>query len=201
MHALLGLTGGPGCGKTAAAGFLEDAGFRIIDTDALAREVVSPGRPASAAIRRQFGDQFFDARGELKRDRLAELIFANPGARQQLNAIVHPEVRSLWKSLAHEVAIAGRPCAIVIPLLFESSLENEFGATACVGCSPNTQYRRLADRGWDDAMIRMRVGAQLPLEQKCLRATYVIWNDGSLDILRDQINTLAHMVVSQKPPP
>ncbi len=199
MHSPIGLTGGPGCGKSAAATCLADAGFDIIDTDALAREAVEPGRRATRAILRDFGARFFDPDGRLRRDDLARLVFADDAARERLNAIVHPVIRAMWKSAARRSAEAGRPCAVVIPLLFESSLEKEFAATVCVGCSPQTQQGRLLARGWDDTMIRMRVAAQLPLEEKCRRATYVIWNDGPIDLLRDQIATLVRLLASDPP--
>ncbi len=197
MQIVLGLTGGPGCGKSAAAECLADAGLRIIDTDVLARIAVSPGRPAADAIRREFGAEFFNDAGELRRDLLARVVFSDSAARQRLNDIVHPEVRAMWTLEAYQCRSAGKPCAVVIPLLFESALEKEFTTTVCVGCSASVQTERLAARGWDDAMIRKRIESQLPLDQKCLRATHVIWNDGSLEILRDQVNALVGMLQDQ----
>lgn len=194
MQIVLGLTGGPGCGKSAAAECLGEAGLRIIDTDVLARKAVSPGRPAADAIRREFGAEFFNDAGELRRDLLAKMVFSDAAARQRLNDIVHPEVRAMWTLEAHQCRNTGRPCAVVIPLLFESGLENEFTATACVGCSASVQNERLAARGWDGAMIRKRIESQLSLDQKCLRATHVIWNDGTREILRDQVNALVGML-------
>lgn len=199
MSPTIGITGGPGCGKSAAAACLARAGFDIVDTDALAREAVEPGRPAALSIQREFGPHFFDPAGQLRRGDLARLVFSDETARLRLNAIVHPEVRSLWKSAAARSAAANRPCAIVIPLLFESGLDAEFAATVCVGCSPSTQRQRLLAREWDDPMIRQRIAAQCPLEEKCRRATHVIWNDGSLRILHDQINTLVQILTSKKP--
>lgn len=197
----IGITGGPGCGKSTAAQCLARAGCDVVDTDALARQAVEPGRPAAAAIRREFGPRFFDADGHLRRDSLARLVFSDESARLRLNAIIHPEVRALWKSAAARSADADRPCAIIIPLLFESGLDNEFTAIACVGCSPSTQRLRLRARGWDDDMIQKRIAAQWPLEEKCRRATHVIWNDGSLETLQNQVDLLARAIetLQEKP--
>lgn len=195
----IGITGGPGCGKSAAATCLARSGFDIVDTDLLAREAVEPGRPAAAAIQREFGPQFFDAGGRLRREDLARLVFSDEAALLRLNAIIHPEVRALWKSAAARSVAAGRPCAIIIPLLFESGLDDEFASTVCVGCSPTTQRHRLQARGWDGPMIQRRIAAQWPLEEKCRRATHVIWNDGALGILQDQISALIQILTQKKP--
>lgn len=187
----IGITGGPGCGKSTAADLFARLGYAVIDADLLAREAVAPGKPAARAIRQEFGPDFFEPDGSLRREDLARLVFADESARLRLNAIVHPEVRSLWQSFAADAAAAGRPGAVIIPLLFESHLENHFAATVCVGCSPQTQHGRLRARGWDDPMIQMRIAAQWPLPEKCRLATLVIWNDGTLDLLRDQVAAAA----------
>lgn len=191
MPPQIGLTGGPGCGKSAASEFFGSHGFAIIDTDQLSREVVEPGQPAHARLRQDFGPECFDPDGRLLRDKLAAVAFADPAALRRLNAIVHPEVRALWQSRAARLLAMGRPVLVVIPLLFESGLESAFERVVCVGCSRSVQHERLRARGWNDTMIRDRLAAQWPLEKKCRLAHYVIWNDGPFPLLQRQVAALA----------
>lgn len=188
---LLGLTGGVGMGKSTAAKILVERGVPFMDSDELARRIVEPGEPALAEIRQTFGDAVIGPDGRLRRDVLARVVFSDPAARQQLEAITHPRIGVLWKKQAESWRGGQVPVACVaIPLLFEIGAEKEFDATVCVACSPATQQGRLRDRGWTDEQIRQRIAAQLPVEKKIARATYVIWSEGGLDVLRAQIERI-----------
>ena len=94
---LFGLTGGIGMGKSAAARILMLRGVVVEDTDVLARNIVAPNQPALAEIQRTFGDEVISPEGTLRRDILARIVFSDPTARQKLEAITHPLIRSLWK--------------------------------------------------------------------------------------------------------
>src|SRR5437016_7708591 len=83
-------------GKSAAGDLLRARGIHVLDTDQLAREVVEPGQPALAEIQAAFGSEFVGPDGRLRRDLLARRVFADPEARKQLEAIVHPRIRKLW---------------------------------------------------------------------------------------------------------
>src|SRR5438105_1274041 len=118
MH-LLGLTGGIGMGKSASDTFLRQRGIPVIDTDLLARQLVEPGQPALSEIRSAFGDSVIGPDGQLIRRELANRVFADPNARQQLEAILHPRIRDLWKSQAAALRVKNSPLVVVvIPLLF-----------------------------------------------------------------------------------
>ena len=93
----IGLTGGVGTGKSTAAGFLLARGVRLVDTDELARQLVRPGEPALAEIVATFGRQLLTPTGELDRAALAKVVFSDTGARQRLEGILHPQIRSLWQ--------------------------------------------------------------------------------------------------------
>jgi dephospho-CoA kinase len=189
---LFGLTGGIGMGKSAAALILSQKGISVEDTDALARRVVEPGQPALAEIQRTFGNEVISPEGTLRRDVLARIVFSDPAARQKLEAITHPQIRELWtkrvdiwrKTKSHKAA------CIVIPLLFETNAEDEFDATICVACSPDTQRGRLAVRGWGAEQTSQRIAAQWPVEKKMGKANYVVWNEGSLKILAAQLDII-----------
>jgi dephospho-CoA kinase len=185
---LCGLTGGVGMGKSTAAGFLSQLGAKVVDTDEIARELVRPGRPALFEIQNQFGPDFISAAGELKRDQLARLVFADASARKKLEDILHPRIRETWLAQVEKWRQEGCPLAIVIiPLLFETGAETSFDQVICVACSPASQQERLSARGWDPDQIRQRIAAQLPVEQKITRSRFVLWTEGAPEVHRQQI--------------
>jgi dephospho-CoA kinase len=188
---LFGLTGGIGMGKSAAARILTQRGIPVEDTDELARNIVAPMQPALAEIQRTFGDEVISAEGTLRRDALARIVFSDPAARQKLEAITHPLIRAHWKkSVEMWRTIRLKAGFVVIPLLFETNAESEFDATICVACSGATQRSRLAIRGWGAEQTAQRIAAQFPIDEKIAKANYVVWNEGSLDILAAQLDCI-----------
>ena len=188
---VLGLTGGAGMGKSAAAQMLRDRGVPVVDTDDLARQVVEPGQPALAEVRQAFGADVIGPDGRLRRDELARRVFADASARTCLESILHPRIRELWLAQVQVWREAGCPLAVVvIPLLFETKAETELDATICVACSKATQQGRLRARGWPQEQIEQRIQAQLPTEEKVARANYVVWSEGGLDVHAAQIERI-----------
>ena len=196
-----GLTGGVGMGKSTAARFLREQGAQIVDTDELARQLVQPGRPALAEIQKVFGQGMISSGGQLRRDELAKIVFADPAARQKLEAILHPRIREQW--LAQVVAWRAAPeqsdggrrqnhplAVVVIPLLFETRAESHFDKIICVACPPAAQNERLRTRGWTPEQIGQRNAAQMPVEQKIARADFVVWTDGTLEVHARQIERI-----------
>jgi dephospho-CoA kinase len=186
-----GLTGGVGMGKSTAAEFLRSRGARVVDTDELARDLVQPGQPALAEIQSAFGPKVIDPDGQLSRETLAEIIFADGAARRKLEAILHPRIREHW--LARVETWRRENCAlavVVIPLLFETRAESQFDKIICVACSAPAQRDRLRARGWMPEQIRQRLAAQWPVEQKISRADFVVWTDGALETHQQQIERI-----------
>jgi len=199
---LLGLTGGIGMGKSACAELLRGRGIPVVDTDDLARQVVEPGQPALAEVRARFGASVVDSEGRLRRDELGRRVFADENARSQLEDILHPRIRQLWRAAAEHWRGQNQPLGvIVIPLLFETHAGSEFDAILCVACSAATQLERLRQRGWSDREVEDRNRAQLPVEQKIARATYVIWTEGGLDIHAAQLQKVLEGVSAKKSNP
>jgi dephospho-CoA kinase len=185
---VFGLTGGVGMGKSTAAGFLLAAGARVVDTDDIAHALVQPGQPALAEITASFGTGVLQPDGALHRSELARLVFADQGARQKLEAILHPRIRQHWQTQVEtwrkENCTVG---VVIIPLLFETQAETHFDKVLCVACSPASQAERLKSRGWLPEQIQQRIAAQMPVEQKIARAQYVIWTEGLPENSRHQI--------------
>jgi dephospho-CoA kinase len=183
------LTGGIASGKSMVAAELAARGAIIIDADVLAREVVEPGSPALAAIIDRFGEQVV-TEGRLDRPRLAQLVFADPLARRDLERIVHPAVRVR----AAELERAAGPAAIVvhvIPLLVETGQQGDFDLVVTVDVDHETQIQRLMARnGFTRAEAESRVAAQATRADRKIAAHVVVDNTGSVTQLREQINAL-----------
>ncbi|HZL79823.1 MAG TPA: dephospho-CoA kinase [Candidatus Limnocylindrales bacterium] len=186
-----GLTGGAGMGKSTAAGFFLQHGARIIDTDDLARQLVEPGQPALAEIKKQFGSNLLAGNGELKRDELARLVFSDPAARKKLEDILHPRIRERWLA---QIKIWRKencaPAIVVIPLLFETQAESHFDKIICVACSTASQHERLLARGWTPEEIQQRIAAQWPVAQKISRSDFMVWTEGVPEIHAQQVGRI-----------
>jgi len=178
-------------GKSAAESFLRQRGVPVVDTDALARQLVEPGQAALDEIRQAFGPDVLGPDGHLRRDELARLVFKDDAARRKLEEILHPRIRSLWREQIELWRKENKPVAVVvIPLLFETGAESELDETICIACTGATQRERLLSRGWTEVEIEQRIRSQLPIEKKMEKADYVIWNEGPLDALAAQLNII-----------
>ena len=189
----IALTGGIASGKSTVAALLREAGLPVLDSDAIAREVVAPGQPAWQALRQAFGEDFFAADGTLDRAALARHVFAHPAARRRLQEIVHPWIdRELQARLA-VLAAQGEPLVVVeIPLLYELGLESRYDAVIVVTADPATQKQRLAHRDNRPAKeIEGILAAQAPLAAKAARADFVVDNSGDAAATRRQVEKIA----------
>jgi dephospho-CoA kinase len=186
----VGLTGGIGSGKSVVARLLVERGAVLVDSDALAREVVEPGTPGLAAVVAEFGDGVLTPDGSLDRDRLGEIVFGDDAARARLNAIVHPLVGAAAARLLATLP----PGSVVVhdvPLLVEVGMQDAFDLVVVVAAEEETQLRRLVEqRGMSEDAARARIAAQLPLVDKIAVADVVIRNDGSLADLEEQVDEL-----------
>lgn len=188
---VFGLTGGIGMGKTQAARFFREHGAPVVDTDELARRLVEPGQPALVEIQERFGKNVVAPGGQLRREALAQIVFTDPAARQQLETILHPRIREGWLAQVESWRKENHALAVVvIPLLFETKAESHFDQTVCVACSAAHQRHRLLERGWTIDQIQQRVAAQWPIDQKIARADFVIWTDGLLEVHAQQIGRI-----------
>jgi dephospho-CoA kinase len=188
---VLGLTGGIGSGKTVVGEMFARLGAEIIDADQLAREVVEPGQPALEEIVQYFGPDILKPDGRLDRARLADIVFADASARAALNAVTHPRIRARM-----EDAIAARKdragvLVLVIPLLYESARTSLVEEVIVVWVDPQTQFRRLVERGGLTAeQARQRIEAQMPLDEKRALADDVIDNRGSRADTQRQVEAI-----------
>ncbi len=188
----IALTGGIASGKSTVAALLREAGLPVLDSDAIAREVVAPGQPAWQALRQAFGEEFFAADGSLDRAALARHVFTRPAARRRLNEIVHPWIsRALHTRLA-DLAAQGEPLVVVeIPLLYELGLESLYDAVIVVTADTAAQKQRLAQRdGRPEVEIDGILAAQAPLAAKAGQADFVVDNSGDEAATRRQVKKI-----------
>lgn len=198
---VVALTGGVGSGKSTVAGMLRALGATVIDADEAARAVVEPGTPGFDQVVAAFGERFVKD-GRLDRAALAEHVFSDPDALRRLNEITHPLVRQ-WMAERQQEALARGDERVVldIPLLFENGLQDAFATILLVYAPPETQLRRLVEgRGFSEADARARIAAQLPMEEKRGRATYLIDNSGSLEATRRQVEAAWREITERSRP-
>ncbi len=186
----VGLTGGIASGKTAVSDALGERGALVIDADVLARQVVDPGTPGLAAVVERFGTDVLTDDGRLNREALGRLVFSDPGARRDLEAIVHPAVRA---RAAEIEATADDDSVVVhvIPLLVETGQQDDYDVLVVVDVEPERQLERLRQRnGLDAEAANARIAAQATRAARLAVADIVLYNDTDIDDLIDQVDRL-----------
>lgn len=190
---VVGITGGIATGKTTVCNMLKEMGAPLIDFDQIAREVVEPGRPAWNKIVDYFGRQILMENNHIDRKRLSSIVFADIEKRKRLEALVHPEMYGEFVRQINEIARES-PGAIILvaaPLLIELNMQYRFHKVVVVYTSKETQIKRLMKR---DNITREQaeniLKAQIPIDEKCGYADFVINNEGSLENTRKQVKEL-----------
>lgn len=190
MPYCIGLTGGIGSGKSAAASMFEDLGIVTVDTDGIARELTAPGGKAMGAIASTFGPGFVTAEGALDRARMRELVFGNPSEKKRLETILHPMIRELART---RIASATSPYAILgVPLLLETGgYPDLVRRVLVVDCPEEMQIARVMQRsGLQRAAVEAIMATQMPRQARLSRADDVLSNDSDLASLRNGVERL-----------
>ncbi len=184
----IGLTGGIASGKSLVARLLTARGVAIIDADQVARDVVEPGAPALAAIAIRWPAVVRD--GRLDRKALGAVVFADREERLALESIVHPRIRAEVSRRFAALEAQEVPRAVYeAPLIVEKGLDADLDALIVVSAPLHLQLERLMARdGLTESEARARLEAQLPLEKKIARATFVIDNSSDLEALERQVD-------------
>ena len=190
MKLVVGLTGGIGSGKSAAADEFEKLGAAVVDTDVIARELTDRGGAALPGIEKRFGKGFFDATGAMDRKKMRDHVFADPAAKRALEALLHPMIRD---ESARRIAAAAAPYVIhVVPLLVESpDYRSRVDRVLVVDAPEETQVARVRSRSQlSDEQVRAIIRAQAPREARLAAADDVVDNAGTLDALLKQVAVL-----------
>ncbi len=192
----IGLTGGIGSGKSTVLRTLESLGAATADADAIARSVTAPGGAALPAIRAHFGADFIAADGSMDRARMRAHAFAQPEARRELEAIIHPLVAAEIRAREAQARAEGRACLVFdIPLLVESGRRwrAQLDRVLVIDCRPETQVKRVMARsGLAESEVRAIIAVQAPRALRLAAADIVLFNEGlSLEQLAQSVREAA----------
>ena len=183
---IIGLTGGIGSGKSAAAALFKDIGIDLIDADDLARDSLNMNSEGYKLFIEEFGDKYLDENKIINRELIRKLIFNNSDAKSKLENIIHPIVRS-----GIETFIKNKKsdyCIIVVPLIFETNSSKIYDRILVIDCDLGVQISRTSKRdNQTKSDIENIVNKQATREQRLSIADEVIVNNGSLDLLRNEV--------------
>jgi dephospho-CoA kinase len=186
----VGLTGGIGCGKTTVADLFAARGASVIDTDQIAHALTAPGGAAMPDLVQEFGAGYATPDGAMDRAKMRALVFADPGARARLEAILHPKIREATAAAA--LLATGPYVMFVVPLLIESGTWRERVARVlAIDCPEEVQVARvMARNNLPEAQVRAIMAAQVTRAQRQAAADDLILNDDGLDALLPQVDRL-----------
>lgn len=189
---IIGLTGSIASGKSTVSKMLQDKGFFIIDADIVAREVVELGSDTLQEIKKQFGNEVIFTDGTLNREVLGSMIFHQPAKRKQLNDIMHPAIRKEMLKQRDELTKKEIETFFMdIPLLFESRLQHLVEKILVVSVTEDVQLERLMSRNnLSKEEAEARIKSQLPLSEKEKGADAVIYNNGSIEESKKQLEAI-----------
>ena len=186
---LIGITGGFGTGKSLVGEILETEGVIVIDTDEIVRNILKTKNNITEQIEKEFGSSIVNKESNeyINRKALANIVFTDKIKRKKLESIVHPEVgkeTGLLISKNKDKDIF----AVLVPLLFECNLENNYNEVWCVYCKDEIQIERLQKKGFTKEEIAARIKSQMPIEEKMKKSNFVIDNSGLKDETRKQVH-------------
>lgn len=190
---IVGLTGGIATGKTTVANMLRGLGAHIIDLDEISHRIMAPGSDAAREIERVFGKGVIKSDGSVDRGALGEIVFSDPEARKALEDIVHPKVWEEERRIIDCIAHKDPHCIVVVdvPLLMELNLEHLFDEVIVVYAPRRVQKERLMERnGFTEQQAEARLRAQMDIEEKRLRAKWIVDNSGALEKTEEQIRKI-----------
>ncbi|MBI4997275.1 MAG: dephospho-CoA kinase [Rhodocyclales bacterium] len=193
IHRIVGLTGGIGSGKSAAAECFAALGAAVVDTDAIAHELTGPDGGAMAAIETEFGKAVVATDGRLDRALMRRLAFEDPGVRQRLEGILHPLIRAQAEVRSRSALAGGAPYVIlVVPLLVEAGdYRHRVDRVIVVDCDDEARVARVMARsGLTRAEVERIMGAQIGRQERLAAADDVIDNGGTFDDLAGQVAQL-----------
>ncbi len=189
---VIGITGGIGSGKSTASKLIEAKGYRRLDCDEIAHELLASDGKTREEVLAEFGKGVLGEGEGIDRKALGAIVFEDEKRLRALEAILHPKIRQAWES---KISQAPEEDWIVeIPLLFEKNLENRVDFTVCVFTDLSTQVERLGRKGMARTQVLARINRQMPIPKKAEKADCVLLNDGSLEFLEDQVKQLLTLI-------
>lgn len=186
----LGVTGGIGSGKSTVTKILvENYNAFEFEADIVAKKIVAENEQLKEEFSKEFGSQFFDEFGNLKRREFAEFVFADKKRTAKLNSLVHPKVKEVAKAHYEKAKEKGFNFFVHnAPLIFEAGIDKELDAVLVVAVSEKNALKRTVERdGTTEKEVKLRMSKQMPLAEKIAKADFVIWNDGDFEKLKTEV--------------
>ena len=192
----VGLTGGIASGKTAVAAMLRDHECPVLEADPIGHELLEPGQAAYDEVVKEFGPSILDPAGKVNRRKLGAVVFADPVRRAALNQILHPRISAVIRNwFAALDQPDGPPFAIVeAALIVEANFHKDLDKLIVCWCTPEQQMERLQERGFTADQARLRISAQLPMEEKRRMADATIDCTGTMERTEEQIASLVPLL-------
>lgn len=189
---IIGLTGSIASGKSTVSQMLKELGYPIVDADLVARQVVEPGSETLEKIKETFGEDVILPDGSLDRKKVGDIIFSDPASRKRLNDIIHPAIRNeMLRQRAAYMAEGQKVVIMDIPLLFESKLQHFVDKILVVSVTEENQLKRLMERNsLSERESLARISSQLPMSVKEEGADAVIYNNGTIEETKWQLNRI-----------
>jgi dephospho-CoA kinase len=196
----IGLTGGIGSGKTAVTDRLAERGAQVVDADEIVHEIQRPGGPAFAPVLERFGEQIRAADGTIDRPALARIVFNDPAARADLNAIVWPLVGERMRERAKELEASDEVAVFSIPLLRPEHRDRlGYQAIVVVDCPTEVAVERLVhSRGMDREDALARIAAQIGREERLRWADFVVDNSSTIEHLDAEVERLWSWIAARR---
>ena len=186
---IIGITGGIASGKTIVSDYVKKLGYPVVDADLLSREIMAPGSPVLEQVRHIFGETMIAGDGALNRKALAEKIFHDEQARQTLDGLTHPAIRALAEERFSQLE-GESTVFFVVPLLFESGMDDLCDEIWLVHAEESLRRSRLSARdGIDEIYAQSKIDSQMRDEESLNKGARVLFNDGDLNHLYDQIES------------
>jgi len=188
----VGLTGGIASGKSTVASMLRDLDCPVLDADSLARELLEPGQDAYKEVVREFGEGVLLKGGAVDRPKLGAVVFADARKRARLNQILHPRIQKVVADWFTALDRPGGPDTAFedAALILEAGVKNSFDCVVVCWCRPEQQVERLLQRGMSEADARLRIAAQMPIEEKRRLADVQVDCSGSMEETQRQVKAL-----------
>jgi dephospho-CoA kinase len=192
---LIGITGGPGVGKTEAAKILERHGVFVISADKIGHQILENNRRIRREIQAMFGDSTFDTNGKPNRKLIGEKVFANQKLLTDFNSLIHPLLLRIVKKELNKAAKSGKKLvAVDAALIYEWGIANWFDILVVVDANRENRLRRLAKNGLSRSRAAQRISLQMPQKDKKDLADFVVVNNGNLLNLKDKIGKLVKLL-------
>jgi dephospho-CoA kinase len=194
---IIGITGGVGAGKSAAAQVIRDMGYVVVDSDTIAREILKPGSEGLREVQNKIGGQFVSASGDLDRQALRTHIIASPKAREQLDAITHPRIQAESQRQLKAILDCGAPFVFYeAPLLFEAKADKKMDAVICITADDEIRIQRIVVRDHASAQAaELLLKSQMPQDQKAKMSEFVIENNQDHEALKRKVTTVLEEIL------